>query len=46
MKPPPVSSPEDPKAPIKVGARVAVLVGGFLLLIMIIGWIYVALNHH
>ncbi len=41
MKQTPSSKPPD-KNPAKTGISLAVMVGGFLLLIMVIGWIYLS----
>jgi hypothetical protein len=42
MKPHPTLPPEENNAPKKVALRIGVIVGGFVLLIIVIGWIYVA----
>jgi hypothetical protein len=42
MKSDPVLPPEDAKAPAKVGIRIAAIVGGFVLAVIIVGWIYIA----
>lgn len=42
MKTNPSLPPERSDAPKGVGLRIAAIVGGFVLLIIVIGWVYVS----